>query len=56
MMAVTAVAAGEADLAWATSPTDTADTPSTKSATVGGAVDVTAAPSDGFRGRLKPRA
>ena len=44
LMAVTAVAVGEADPAWATSPTDTADAPGVEAATAGDAVDVTAAP------------
>ena len=44
LMAVTAVAVGEADPAWSTSPTDTADAPGGEAAAGGGAVDVSAAP------------
>ena len=57
LMAVTAVAVGEADPAWATSPTDTADPPGAEAAAGGGAVDASPAPLPlGFGGWLKPRA
>ena len=50
LMAVTAVAVGEADPAWATSPTDTADLPGGEAAAVGGAVDVSPAFSSSASG------
>ena len=46
LMAVTAVAVGEADPAWATNPTDTADAPGGEAAAGGGTADASAAPSD----------
>ena len=44
LMAVTAVAVGEADPAWATSPTDTADASGAEAAAGSGAVDASPAP------------